>query len=381
MKRLLAIIALSFSCFSTLSAFGDTIFLDDGRVFEGTFLNADNDGFLFLIDGQKIYLPRSRISALDSQNGKLTLEATAPQARSRGHMVIHIEAAPSKPQPAETPVEVSYHGAPADKTVVKNILYGPAGLLPTDPRRLAQLGEWVQNLRLNAPASDQLESAYALAQSGNAGLAALAIYGLYNDLPSVREQSAKLLAKRGGLAALKALIEVFYAGAAETVPPYQVPFMEILSREISRLTGENFQFQTGFGGDGSLVARQMVAWWNDHFLSLPLQLGEPAISPVAPDYKEVMGELRKLTLVRREFGGFNPPNLAAPPAPNTPSEAQFTETFPEYPDALATSHEPPIFPYPAVPKEYSPTRDAPGEFRLKNMEDRLRLEVERMAQH
>jgi len=206
---------------------------------------------------------------------------------------------------------------------------------------------------------------------GDMGLAGLAEFGLYHDSPIVRARSAKLLADLGGRRVLKPLIEALYSAAKPTVEPYQVNYVETLLTQISRLTGQSFYAYVRGGTAAPIAAQKTIDWWQEHYVELPPQLGEPKLNMSADHYAADLALARGLKLQRRDFAGSNyapdwvpsepPPGEigAYPPPPLIPRSLELERN-------VSSSQEP------ASEKPVNTQRDEPGIRRQSDYMDKIR---------
>ena len=228
-----------------------------------------------------------------------------------------------------------------------------------------------------ADASDRREAIEALRAAGDVGLTMLVQDGLYNTIPSVRTESVELLATMGGTRVLKPLIEAFFSTANSTIPPYQVEYVNMLTGQISRLTGQDFYFYARRTARAPEIAGQMVAWWNINMDRFP-QLGETPIEPTAPNFAQTVRQARTLVLIHRDFGGANLPHeVAAPPQVNSPDAQALINTVNGIPRASDNSFTDRVNPAqePSVPKIPDDALSAPGKWREEQQTER-RKEME-----
>jgi len=243
--------------------------------------------------------------------------------------------------------------------------------LPQTAGAAAPLLDAVNNLSL-AAALQRSDAEEVLRNAEDAGLAALIQWGLYHELPSVRAHSAELLGMWGGRRVLKYLTEAFYSTAYPTIPPFQVRYVATLDQKISQLTGQNFGFPVRRGAQAPQVAAQMVQWWAANYRELPPQLGEPPLDSRHPQFESYLREVRSLTLQRREFAGASlPPDVAGPPPPVSVGDQSAVDLVATVPGNFGVDRNYSTSLTPSVPKNPAPQRDAPGEFRRKQYEQKL----------
>ena len=261
---------------------------------------------------------------------------------------------------------------PAESNVAPDLLLRLP--LPQAAEDVAALQEAVNNLSL-AAALQRSDAEVMLRNAGDVGLAALIQWGLYHELPSVRAHSAELLGTWGGQRVLKYLIEAFYSAAYPTIAPYQVRYVATLDQKISQLTGQDYSFPVRRSGQAPEVANQMVLWWNANYGKLPPQLGEPALNANHPQFEAWLREVRSLTLQRRDFEGSNlPEDIASPPLPTEPAGQRAVDLVPTVSGNFGIDRNVSTSLTPSVLKNPAPQRDAPGDFRRRLYEAKLRGE-------
>ncbi|HEY3320634.1 MAG TPA: HEAT repeat domain-containing protein [Planctomycetota bacterium] len=363
MKSLLPIVLIA----TCAVAPGATVELIDGRHYEGTVLAQDNQRYLVDISGMRVQLPRSMIASMDPADGAIAAPEGVTVLTPRPIQDETVSRPPGNQPPNEpAPVNVSVIEREEPRTP-------PAARmpLPDDPDQLQALINAVELLDSQYPEA-RTAAINTLSSGGDAGLASLVVYGLYNAHPDVRMTSANLLGSLGGRRVLKSLIEAFFASAAPTIPPYQRQFVEALDHQISALTGQSFYFYPARSARGPEIAARMIAWWRQNYDQMPPQLGEPAIALTDPHYAQDISDLRKLTLEQRAFGGTSyPPDLVGPPQPPTPAEQDFLKTIPNVPRS-AVYHRDVMTNGTYVPEQLpSPARDEPGRTRNEIYAERM----------
>ncbi|HYG77971.1 MAG TPA: hypothetical protein VEK08_23400 [Planctomycetota bacterium] len=353
-------------------ACASTVQLDDGRVFNAEVVDQDNAFYLFRINGRLAQIPRDRVVNISDQQPRATKEVAPGVAvfnSTSAGMIIRGEAAlpPEQPQqPAEPFSEPAIPVTVGTPPVARMPL-------PDDPDRLQTLRNAVNSLRSQFP-DQRINAEQTVAGAGEAGLAALAVYGLYNASPDIRTRSVQLLGTLAGRTALKQMIEAFYAAARPTIPPYQVEFVGALADQISALTGQDFRFQARSGSMAPIVAQRMIQWWRLNYDQLPPQLGEPTIPLTDPNYAASINQLRQLNLEEREFGGSNyPPGLVGPILPPTPAEQEFLSTVARLPRSAAFRRDIPASGEEGTEENgLNPTANRWGELRALDWEQRAR---------
>jgi hypothetical protein len=364
-----------------------TVALDDGRKFEFETLEKSGQFYNLRAKGGTLQFPKSRVLSVDfseraksehgemPKNGILIISPTSKRVSVSGAVTARApkpRADMRDPPGREIPVVYEKEDAAPPATRPAPVAVLP---LPEDPAELAALRAAVDNLSAPPGSPERMAALQSLTRAGDAGLAALVERGLCHERPGVRALSTRMLGDLGGRRVLKHLIEAFYAAAAPTIPPYQVQHMRALSEQVSMLTGENFTFYARSGSRGPLVAARLVNWWGQNWEQAGPQLGEPLIDPGNPEGLARLKTLRKLKLLRRVFGGESlPPELAGPPVENSAADKQFARSFQTVPSDFSLDRNRSTSLAPVVPKNPSPARDAPGEFRRREHAGRLRGE-------
>lgn len=429
---ILCVLMLSLS-----SAFGATVQMDDGRILNGSVVRQNPVTLWLRVDGDIYQISRdnvswfsstdadkqvlleepneeiclncpsgasypyntshheelnARIAIRDDEPRRVVLTEPIREARPavRETREVNLEKVEPAPINTSTPIAPPAEAnrvtpvAPVDETGHTISPVAPGSSLATPPFEYAQPRTEAEanSLRLAIPqlsefaeSGDRSAAEETLRAAGPVGLSALYQYGLYNAIPSVRTRAAQLLGEQGGQKAIKPLIEAFYSAASPTIAPYQVQYVETLANQLARLTGQDYYFYARRTARAPEIAAGMLDWWNSNWQNVPPQLGEPKLDPTRRDYAELLRKVRTLNLIHRDFPGANlPPEVAAPPIPNSPSEQEFLSTIPRLPRETINSYGPRAATSGEIPVIKAPdeTRDMPGQFRREQMAERLR---------
>jgi len=324
-----------------------TVELKDGRIYSAEILSQDNERLILNVNGAHVQFPRSMIVSVD-EGAKPANEPAKGEIK-----LLPVTDGPAKVSGTE----------PATKTV-------PATHIEISSRKTPQHFHTVIDSLSNDAGIG--EARRILGDAGDAGLAVLAEYGVYHDSPLVRTRSVDLLAEMGGQRVLKLLIEAFHSAARPTTEPYQLPYMAALIRNISSLSGTEFQANPpGSGSPG--IAAKMEDWWQQHYTKLPPQLGEAALNPGSANYAAKLAAARNLILTRHEFAAaYTPPAVSV--SPSTPAAEPPTAIVPPptIPRNLDQERETSTSQEPAVERPDTTIRDTPGLRRQQEYLEKIR---------
>ena len=329
--------------FFSFMAHGATVELNDGRRIKGEILEQNDRWYTVMVDGGPVQLPRSQISkVIANQNEKIVDRLPNEETRLSPPYISPsgiAEVAPGiSPRRDEEPINVSYQ-APASRiepATVRRPAAPPEVTLPLpDAAEQARLQDAIDSLRAEESFDTRAVAEATLNTAGDGGLAVLASYGLNHPRPSVRTESARLLASYGGPRVLKYLIEAFWSASVSPTPPYQLAYVKTLSIWISRLTGADFTVYVWRTTEAPQLADDMVAWWNANLLKLPPQMGEPRIDPLSANYRDNLRSMRALNLEKRRYADSTvPAELLGGNIPLAPEERNTYLMMPEQFDGL-----------------------------------------------
>jgi hypothetical protein len=316
--------ALLIATFSGIQA--ATIQLNDGRVYDGTFLGSNEYSYFFVADGLRYTFPRSKVAWLSSSHANIQASLTAlaegtpvetpcviaqpaPQVQPAPQAAPEAPAAPEDeagPEPQAQPAPPPQASAPAPlKTEPTAVPCTACGVelmafvmpqpelrlpLPDDPRIAKFLRDEVQNLSDSVDPGRKPWAMEFLREAGAEGLAILIQDGLYNSDPSIRAQTVRMLGTLGQENVLRPLIEAYQAAASTYIAPDQFDYINELTDWISQMTAEEFYIRQR--GGAPAVADDMVEWWNRNWMRVPRQIDEPQLDPNAPDYWAQLKALR-----------------------------------------------------------------------------------------
>jgi hypothetical protein len=331
---------------------GATVAIDDGHIYDGTLIAEDEYGYLMDINGMRVQLPRSKVTAFSKDSvphDKVTITPTAPSrpvvkkygAVETTRLQEKPAEQPAVPAPAPNPNEAQPAVPPAPAVpppampLVSTEIMLP---MPSDAVKATELNAAIDAFREDADPTNRSLAIETLRRSGDFGLTALIEHGLYNQSPNIRATSAQLLGDLGGRRVLRYMIEAFYAAGTELVPPYNREYVRVLTTYISRMTGQDFYFYERRSNRGPEIAQKMEEWWSANWEKVPPQLGEPIFDSSKPDYRDLVRQVRLLHLEHHEYAGTNLSlDIAAPPVPNSAAAYSFMQTIPIVPRSSINS--------------------------------------------
>jgi len=306
-----------------LACHADTVFLKNGTEVEGTVVEENNNTVVVkLRHGANRSFRRVDVETIVYENKPLTPKVAAPVEKPE------VKVEPVKPADkaaadakkeekkddkakADDPNAKKDDKAKADDPKAKkeeDDWSPPPGLagFPEKAKRMDKAKEETFINALEKLGADD-ETARTAAQGDIAALGPDAlpyvVAGINHTSVFARSACMTLVAQFNGRAAVKQVIEVFFAAMPESdaAATWQVPFIRAIKATLPAISGQSFI--TGEADKLSVQdgLKKYIDWYQANYDRLPPQLGEQKLDATDPEYDKKLKEARALKLAKRSW--------------------------------------------------------------------------------